>query len=132
MIVCYTLGGVNKGRLKPAHLPPQTSNKLLQNSSRTPWDFGCSMFVSSRKLFRFVAVPKSPDDRDALTSFCRLRFPALDARLPRRAGVLDHVSSHYHQPSISARHRSHSKYARSHNSRRRLWSKTIRLCVPMS
>lgn len=33
-MVRYTLGRVNKGRLKPAHLPPQTSNKLLQREEQ--------------------------------------------------------------------------------------------------
>lgn len=33
-MVRYTLGRVNKGRLKPAHLPLQTSNKLLQREEQ--------------------------------------------------------------------------------------------------
>lgn len=33
-MVRYTLGRVNKGTLKPAHLPPQTSNKLLQREEQ--------------------------------------------------------------------------------------------------
>lgn len=46
--------------------------------------------------------------------------------------LFDHVSTHYHHLSILARHRTHSKYARSHNYCRRLWWKTICLCFPMS
>lgn len=100
-----------------------------ENSLRIPLLHICVI-----SYLQIILLCCSADQRLQLCPYfpIALASSACHTKVQRRAVLFDQVSTHYHHLSISARRRTHSKYARSHNQHRRLCQKTICLCFPMS